>query len=197
MSSSTFNRRKFLQTSALLPTYSLAVIIDDDEVRDDASTQRLNDKHNVPTVAADTRFEGEPNMRLVDLECDLFVAGGGPSGVCAALAAARNGANVILVQDRSRLGGNSSSEVKMHIVGANMHRGRPGWREGGIIEELRLDDAVNNPQRCWEMWDLLLYDKVKSEPNITLFLETALYAADVENGAIQRVMARCSARNGA
>lgn len=79
----------------------------------------------------------------------------------------------------------------MHIVGANNHRNRPGWREGGIIEELRLDDAVNNPQRCWELWDLLLYDKVISEPNITLFLDTSLYAAEVTEQRIQRVMARC------
>jgi hypothetical protein len=139
---------------------------------------------------AANRFAGEPNMTLVDLTCDLLVAGGGPAGVCAALAAARHGAKVLLIQDRSRLGGNSSSEVKMHIVGANNHTGRPGWREGGIIEELRLDDAVNNPHRSWELWDLLLYDKVISEPNIRLLLDTAVYACEVKDGVIQRVMAR-------
>jgi hypothetical protein len=137
------------------------------------------------------RAQAEPNMTLVDLETDVFIAGGGLSGVCAALSAARNGARVVLVQDRSRLGGNSSSEVKMHVVGANSHKGRPGWREGGIIEELRLDDAANNPQRCWELWDLLLYDKVVSEPNITLLLETVLYSAPTKNGKIEQVMARC------
>ncbi len=183
-----FNRREFLQASVVAPAYSLAVILDDETPP--AEDVQIVQEPARPT-GTDVRFEGEPNMRLVDLTCDFFIAGGGPSGVCAALAAARNGARVILVQDRSRLGGNSSSEVKMHIVGANMHRGRPGWREGGLIEELRLDDAVNNPQRCWELWDLLLYDKVTSEPNITLFLDTALYAADVKDGAIQRVMARC------
>src|SRR5439155_17599905 len=125
------------------------------------------------------------------LQCDLLVAGGGPAGVCAALAAARHGAKVVLVQDRSRLGGNSSSEVKMHIVGANNHKGRPGWREGGIIEELRLDDAANNPHRSWEMWDLLLYDKIVSEPNITLLLDSIVFAADVKDKTIQRVLARC------
>jgi hypothetical protein len=72
----------------------------------------------------------------------------------------------------------------MHVVGANSHKGRPGWRDSGLIEEIRLDDAANNPQRCWELWDLLLYDKVASEPNITLLLETALYSADVKNGRI-------------
>lgn len=141
--------------------------------------------------AAARRFDGEPNMTLVDLTCDVFVAGGGPAGVCAALAAARNGAKVVLVQDRSRLGGNSSSEVKMHIVGANNHTGRPGWREGGIIEELRLDDAANNPQRSWELWDLLLYDKLVTQPNVTLLLDTVVYAAETNEGRIERVMARC------
>ncbi|PYJ02764.1 MAG: hypothetical protein DME25_15305 [Verrucomicrobia bacterium] len=43
-------------------------------------------------------------MRLTDLACDVFIAGGGMAGVCAAVAAARHGAKVVLVQDRSRLG---------------------------------------------------------------------------------------------
>jgi hypothetical protein len=133
----------------------------------------------------------EPHMTLVDLQTDVFVAGGGLAGVCAAISAARHGSKVVLVQDRSRLGGNSSSEVKMHVVGANSHKGRPGWREGGILEEIRLEDAVNNPQRCWEMWDALLYDKVISEPNITLLLETVLYSASMKNGRIHQVLARC------
>lgn len=133
----------------------------------------------------------ERHMTLVDLKTDVLVAGGGMAGVCAAVAAARHGAKVVLVQDRSRLGGNASSEVKMHIVGASCHKGRPGWRESGLLEEFRLDDAVNNPQRCWELWDLLLYDKVVSEPNIILLLESILYAASVRDGRIQEVMVRC------
>jgi FAD dependent oxidoreductase len=133
----------------------------------------------------------ERNMTLVELNCDLLVAGGGLAGVLAAVSAARHGAKVVLVQDRSRLGGNSSSEIKMHVVGSNSHKSRPGWREGGLLEEFRLDDAANNPQRCWELWDLLLYDKVVSEPNITLLLETTLYSAEVKEGMIQRVQARC------
>ncbi len=146
----------------------------------------------IEPLSGDRRLASpEPNMRLLDLACDVFVAGGGPAGVNAAISAARHGAKVILVQDRSRLGGNSSSEVKMHIVGANCHKGRPGWREGGLIEELRLDDAANNPQRCWEMWDLLLYDKCVSEPNLTLLLDAALYSAETKGGRIERVMVRC------
>ncbi len=144
-----------------------------------------------PPAARSGGMAGEPHMTLVDLDTDVLVAGGGMAGVCAALAAARHGARVILAQDRSRLGGNSSSEVKMHVVGANMHKGRPGWREGGIIEELRLDDAARNPQRCFELWDLLLYDKVASEPGILLLLDSTLYAATVRGGRITEAMVRC------
>lgn len=106
------------------------------------------------------------------LTCDFLVAGGGLSGVCAALAAARNGARVILIQDRSVLGGNASSEIRMHIVGADCHGEKPGARETGLIEELRLEDAARNPHRSFPQWDLLLYEKIKAEPNITLLLET-------------------------
>lgn len=192
------SRRDFLAAAAGLSTYSVYVLADGPSPASAADpTPALPDLRSGfeaiapmdPALAA-RRFEGEPHMTLVDLECDLLVAGGGPSGVCAALAAARNGAKVVLCQDRSRLGGNSSSEVKMHVVGANNHRGRPGWREGGIIEELRLDDAANNPQRCWELWDLLLYDKLVSEPNVTLLLDTVVYAAEVEESRIVRTMGR-------
>jgi len=133
----------------------------------------------------------EPHMATVELETDVLVAGGGLAGVCAAISAARHGARVVLIQDRSRLGGNSSSEVKMHVVGANSHKGRPGWREGGLLEEIRLDDAVNNPQRCWEMWDILLYDKVISEPKITLLMETVLYGVEKDGDRIRIAFARC------
>lgn len=144
-----------------------------------------------PPTALEHRLEAEPHLTLVELEADVCVAGGGMAGVAAAVAAARQGAKVVLIQDRSRLGGNASSEVKMHIVGADCHGGRPGWREGGLIEEFRLDDAVNNPQRSFELWDLLLYDKIKCEPNITLLLDTVLYAAETRDQTIRRVLARC------
>ena len=125
------------------------------------------------------------------LDTDLLVAGGGMSGVCAAIAAARNGAKVILIQDRSRLGGNASSEIRMHIMGAGAIGGQP-WRETGILEELCLVEAVDNPQRSYEMWDFIMYDKVISEPNITLLLDTVLYETEVGGGEIKKIRAICS-----
>jgi hypothetical protein len=133
----------------------------------------------------------EEHMRRVDVQVDVFVAGGGMAGVCAALAAARNGARVMLVQDRSRLGGNASSEIKMHIVGADHHGSRPGWREGGLIEEIRLEDAVRNPHRAYELFDLTLYDLCMREPNLVLRLDTSLYAVEAQDGRIGAAWARC------
>ncbi|WP_238325834.1 FAD-dependent oxidoreductase [Bryobacter aggregatus] len=173
----------------LLTSYSLVVLAD----QLPAAQQRPPFDRIAPPGkdAKDAGSVQEPHLSLVSLDCDVLVAGGGVAGVCAAISAARHGAKVVLIQDRSRLGGNSSSEVKMHIVGADSHRGRPGWRESGLIEELRLEDAVNNPQRCWEMWDFILYDKVVSEPNITLLLETILYKAKVQGDKLTEVYARC------
>lgn len=128
--------------------------------------------------------------QLIELETDLLVAGGGLSGVCAALAAARNGARVVLVQDRSVLGGNASSEVKMHIVGADCHGAKPGARESGIIEELRLEDAARNPAGVYSQWDLLLYEKVMLEPNIRLLLDTDVTSVVMEGDTIR--LARAS-----
>jgi hypothetical protein len=123
-------------------------------------------------------------MRSTILETDFCIAGGGMSGVCAALAAARNGARVVLLQDRSVPGGNASSEVRMHICGASCSGKRPGARESGIIDELRVEDAVRNPRRSPHLFDLLLYDRIVSEPNITLLLDTTATGCEISQGRI-------------
>ena len=132
--------------------------------------------------------------RHTHLDADFCVVGGGLSGVCAAIAAARNGATVVLIQNRPVLGGNSSSEIRMHICGANFRR--PGARESGVIEELRLEDAVRNPQRSHSMWDVLLYEKVKSEPRITLLLDTECTGCQMdESEGNRRIVSLTALRN--
>src|SRR5882672_1576251 len=186
-------RRDFLTTAASATGYSMLIKVDAlaDQQDKRSADEIRKELERIAPQSGRTPAPAERNMTMVDLSCDVLVAGGGLAGVLAAVSAARHGAKVVLVQDRSRLGGNSSSEIKMHVVGANNHKGRPGWREGGLLEEFRLDDAANNPQRCWELWDLLLYDKVVSEPNITLLLETTLYSVEAKDGMIQRAQARC------
>lgn len=131
-----------------------------------------------------------------ELSCEILVAGGGPAGVTCALAAARTGARVILCQDRSVLGGNASSEVRMHIVGANgtgrFDRGEElvtEAREGGIIEEIRLENAVRNPQRSASVFDLILYDKCRVEPNLELMLNTVVVECEMQGMTISAAFA--------
>jgi len=185
------DRRDFLKAAAMATSYALIVKApqtltaapDPDVTRQDISPR-------IDTLAPDDAKTGqiseEPNMHRVDLDCDVFVAGGGLAGVCAAISAARNGAKVILVQDRSRLGGNASSEVRMHPMGS-----RFGIRETGLIEEFSLANAYNNEHHSWEMWDLMLYDMVVREPNIQLLLDTTLYRANVTDNKITDAWVRC------
>jgi len=44
------------------------------------------------------------------------------------------------------LGGNTSSEVRVHACGADQAGGNAHGREGAIIEEIRLEESVQNPQ---------------------------------------------------
>ena len=85
------------------------------------------------------------SLRKKEAAYDLIVAGGGIAGVCAAVAAAREGVNVAIVQNRSVFGGTASSEIRMHIVGANCHSSKPDLRETGILEEILLENKRRNP----------------------------------------------------
>jgi flavin-dependent dehydrogenase len=128
------------------------------------------------------------------LTCDILVAGGGPAGLPCAIAAARNGAKVILCQDRSVLGGNASSEVRMHIVGADNQGARSAAlateaRETGIIEEIRLETAVRNPQRSASMLDLIFYEKCRAEENLTLLLNTTVTGVEMKGDRITHALA--------
>ena len=76
------------------------------------------------------------NLKEIVHQTDLCVVGGGMAGICAALAAARNGVKVVLMHDRPVLGGNASSEIRMWICGAGS-RVR-NLQETGIMEEIAL-----------------------------------------------------------
>jgi FAD dependent oxidoreductase len=108
---------------------------------------------------------------------DLVIVGGGLSGVCGAITAARQGIKVVLVQDRPVLGGNASSEVRLWVLGATSHMGNNNrWaREGGVIDELLVENLYRNPEGNPLIFDTIILEKVISEPNITLLLNTAVY----------------------
>ena len=125
-------------------------------------------------------------LRDTAVDADFVVVGGGLAGVCAALAAARHGATVALVQDRPVLGGNASSEMRMGIMGAHGDDNK----EAGILEELQLRNFYYNPLLRYTLWDDVLLSTVRSEPNIRLFLNTSVCGVETgEGGRIASVRA--------
>lgn len=122
-------------------------------------------------------------MRTITHNTDLCVVGGGMSGLCCAIAAARHGITVTLLQDRPVLGGNASSEIRMWIGGAH---GKDN-RESGIIEEIFLENFYQNPSHKYPIWDSVLYEKAKAEENITLLLNTAVFDLTMDKDKIHSV----------
>jgi len=128
--------------------------------------------------------------RKKTVNCDIAVLGGGLAGICAAVSAARSGAKTVLIQDRPVLGGNSSSEMRVHVNGVNhLKPDNIPERETGIIEELLLHNRFYNPQESYPVWDHVLYDFVNREKNLDLMLNTQAVEAVMEGEKIKA--ARC------
>lgn len=114
---------------------------------------------------------------------DFCVVGGGLAGLCAAVAAARHGAKVALMQERPMLGGNASSEVRMWVCGAH---GRDN-RETGLVEELMLENLYRNPDYNYSVWDGILYELAAYQENLTLLLNCTCNDCAMEGSRIVSV----------
>lgn len=118
---------------------------------------------------------------------DLVVAGGGTAGICAAVSAARLGLNVALVHDRPILGGNNSSEIRVHLGGV-INCG-PYPELGNIVKEFGHSKKGNAmPAGNYEDWkkDSL----IASEPGITLYKEFRVVEADMQGRRIKSLTAK-------
>lgn len=119
---------------------------------------------------------------------EVVVVGGGFSGVCAAIAAAREGAKVAIIQNRSVFGGTGSSEIRMHIVGANCHSSKENLRETGILEEILLENKRRNPHASFPVFDMIVWEKIHLEKNITPYLNTNVEEVVQEDGLLVAVI---------
>jgi hypothetical protein len=102
------------------------------------------------------------------------------AGLCASIAAARHGTKVVLIQDRPVLGGNASSEIRMWICGAHGLNNR----ETGLVEELLLENNYRNPSSNFSIWDSVLYEAIRNEPNILPLLNCSVNDATMKDGRI-------------
>ncbi|MBQ4227066.1 MAG: FAD-dependent oxidoreductase [Clostridia bacterium] len=131
---------------------------------------------------------------------DVLVAGAGASGMAAAIAAARQGARVALIEQSATPGGANTQALVGPLMG--FHSGKTQVI-GGIAQEL-VDRLILRGGSLGHIPDPLgvassitpiepenlrqLYFEMLAEcPGITLFLQTLLCGASVENGQIQSV----------
>ncbi len=115
---------------------------------------------------------------------DVVVVGGGMNGLCAAIASARHGAKTALVQDRPVLGGNASSEIRMHICGAGVDMTKPNLEETGILYELMLENKRVNDSYNYSIWSTVLWSAASQQKNLTLFLNCAMYDVSLQGKEI-------------
>lgn len=113
---------------------------------------------------------------------DLVVVGGGIAGCAASVAAASQGLKVALVHDRPVLGGNASSEIRVHTEGIT-------WKSDSILKNLNTvwwpngdPDAANDDKKRM--------DYMNSIENISIYLNMRAYASNSEPGIIKSVDAR-------
>lgn len=117
---------------------------------------------------------------------DVIVIGGGIAGISASISAARLGCKVALVHNRPVLGGNFSSEIKVHITGAS-GGGHMFARESGIVDEIVTEARFSSifGRSVWleTAQDIVLLDMVKQEPGIELFLDAEAKEAIMEGSS--------------
>jgi hypothetical protein len=124
---------------------------------------------------------------------DMVVVGGGIAGTCAAISASRMGLKVALIQDRPVLGGNNSSEIRVHLMGDVDKNHYP--KLGRIVREMDNGDPGNGNPDAKEYGDKRKTDIIKGEPNISLFLNTHVYQVEKQNDIITAVIGRDIATN--
>ena len=132
-------------------------------------------------------------MKTIHHTHELVVIGGGLAGLCAAVTAARQGVRTALVHDRPVLGGNASIEIRVPPVGATQCNFAYS-RETGLIEELFLNNLHHNPTWCSEGWNLELENLARNEPDLDLFLNTAVCEVTMNDGKdrVENIKAYCS-----
>ena len=130
--------------------------------------------------------------KIIEKNYRVIIVGGGLSGVCAALSSARQGAKTAIVQARSVFGGNNSSEVRMHVCGANCHAQKKDLAETGILMELQLLNKQVNPNYAFPLWDMVLWGKLKAEPNLDCYLNTVMDDVVMDGQRIGAIICRQS-----
>lgn len=126
--------------------------------------------------------------RYEEKSFELVVVGGGMAGLCAAIEAARGGVKVALVHARPVLGGNASSEIRVHISGADDALEKADYAESGLLYELMLENKARNDNFSYSVWDMILFEATLKEETLTVFLNTVMYDCETDGDQITSVV---------
>src|SRR5439155_4843471 len=129
---------------------------------------------------------GEPGRDIVEIACDVLVAGGGTGGIAAALAAARGGRTVCLTEETDWIGGQltaqgvSALDEHEHIERFGGTRSYYALREAIRDHYRRLSPALAtkphpNPRACW-------VTRLAFGPRVALDMLTTMAAPAVNDG---------------
>ncbi len=120
---------------------------------------------------------------------DLVVVGGGIGGMCTAVSAARQGMKVALIHNRPILGGNNSSEVRVHL-GAHVNIGKyPAL--GNMIREFGHSREGNaKPADYYE--DEKKQAFIEDEKNVTLYANYHAFRVKMKD---EKVIKSVTAKN--
>ena len=133
------------------------------------------------------RALGIPDTPQAAESFDFVVVGGGIAGMCAAAAASRLGCSVALVNDRPVLGGNNSSEIRVHLGGV-IELG-PNEGLGRMIREFGHSREGNaRPAENYE--DAKKSAFIAGEENVKLFSSCRAVAVNKEGSRIKSVIVR-------
>lgn len=145
-------------------------------------------KEHDELLAFRKKLLGLTDTPMVGGHYDLVVVGGGMAGTCAAISAARMGLQVALIQNRPVLGGNNSSEIRVHLMGdtdKNYYS-----KLGRIVRELDNGDPGNGHPDGGRYGDKRKLAVVRAEKNISLFLNTHVDQVETKDNKIVAVIGR-------
>lgn len=118
---------------------------------------------------------------------DLVVVGGGIAGMSAAISAARLGCKVALINDRPVLGGNNSSEIRVHL-GGRIEAGP--YKELGNLQKEFGPTRGGNAQPGDYYEDDKKSEAIAKEKNITLFSNYRAIGVDMEGQKVKSVLVK-------